>query len=105
MDSERDSENPHNDMEKKIAMAGAMLLSKRPLEAHQPSDQPGLEDEENVRPELPDIGPEHMPPAKRPRSGESGSRQSPPQTQSDFAGFATVSMYPKNFHCWIDCIV
>ena len=30
-----------------------------------------------------------MSPAKRPRSGESGSRQSPPQTQSDFAGFAT----------------
>ena len=30
-----------------------------------------------------------MPPAKRPRSDESGSRQSPPQTQSDFAGFAT----------------
>ena len=70
-------------------MAGAMLLSKRPLEAHQPSDQPGLENEENVHPELPDIGPENMPPAKRPRSGESGSRQSPPQTQADFGGFAT----------------
>ena len=52
--------NPHNNMEKKIAMAGAMLLSKRPLEAHQPSD-PGLENEENVHPELPDIGPERMP--------------------------------------------
>ena len=51
MDSERDSENPHNDMEKKIAMAGAMLLSKRPFEAHQPSDQSRLENEENVNPE------------------------------------------------------
>ena len=30
-----------------------------------------------------------MPPAKRPRSDESGSRQSPPQTHSDFARFAT----------------
>ena len=56
----------------------------------QPIDQPGLENEENVHPELPDIGPERMPPGKRPRSGESGSRQSPPQTQSaDFVGFAT----------------
>ena len=71
--------NPHNNMEKKIAMAGAMLLSKRPLEAHQPSD-PGLENEENVHTETPDIGPERMPPAKRPRSAESGTRQSPPQT-------------------------
>ena len=76
MDSERDSENPHNDMEKKIAMAGAMLLLKRPLEAHQPSDQSGLENEENVHTELPDIEPERMAPAKRPRSVESGSRQS-----------------------------
>ena len=56
-------------------MAGALLLSKRPLEAHQPSD-PGLENEENVHPELPDIGLERVPPAKRPRSAESGSRQS-----------------------------
>ena len=37
--------NPHNNMEKKIAMAGAMLLSKRPLEVHQPSE-PGLENVE-----------------------------------------------------------
>ena len=60
MDSERDSENPHNDMEKKIAMAGAMLLSKRHFEAHQPSDQSGLENKENVHPELPDIEPERL---------------------------------------------
>ena len=61
--------NPHNDMEKKIAMAGAMLLSKRPLEVHQPSDT-GLENVENVPP-------------------ESDSRQGPPQTQTEFPGFST----------------
>ena len=71
-------------MEKKIAMAGAMLLSKRPLEAHQPSDT-GLENVENVPP-------------------ESDSRQGPPQTQTDFPGFSTqrpsvktASMYPLKF--------
>ena len=46
--------NPHNDMEK-IAMAGALMLSKRPLEGLQPSE-PGLENDENVSLELPDIG-------------------------------------------------
>ena len=40
-------------------MAGALMLSKRPLEGLQPSE-PGLENDENVSPELPDIGPEHM---------------------------------------------
>ena len=52
----------------------------------QPSE-PGFENDENMSPELPDIGPERMPPAKRPRSDE--SEQGPPQTQADFAGFAT----------------
>ena len=46
--------NPHNDMEK-IAMAGALMLSKRPLEGLQPSE-PGLENDKDVSPELPDIG-------------------------------------------------
>ena len=48
------SYNSHNDMEK-IAMAGALMLSKRPLEGLQPSE-PGLENDKNVSPELPDIG-------------------------------------------------
>ena len=53
--------NPHNDMEKKIAMAGALMLSKRPLEGLQPSE-PGLENDETclqhifMSLELPDIG-------------------------------------------------
>ena len=52
-------------MEKKIAMAGAMLLSKGPLEAN-----PALENVENVPP-------------------ESDSRQGPPQTQTEFPVFST----------------
>ena len=90
--------NPHNNMNKKIAMAGAMLLSKRPLEAHhhQPSDLPGLENEEN--PELPDIGPECMLPAKRPRSDESESRQGPPQTHC--LSWLCYSVPLSNSHIW-----
>ena len=40
-----------------------------------------------MSPELPDIGSEHMPPAKRPRRAE--NEQGPPQTRAAFPGFAT----------------
>ena len=60
MRSSQNSIKSHRKASNSIRKVNPMLLSKRPLEAYQPSN-PGLESEENIHPEPPDIGPECMP--------------------------------------------